>query len=961
MTFYDLNVNMRKIFSFKGISRGGDDLLSTGGECLDVVNMRMKDGVLVPVPRPAEVACLDGNYSNIYWHEAASHYICVTDDNDMSVHVYDGDWNAVKGDDGSQRLFKELAGVTAVEFQGFVACCIARTGIFYLLFNDGAYKWLGEGPQMPSLAFTAQSKLQRMITPEKFYTSSAELFGSVWRYNSKGYFDECIATLAKEGYYIDRALFRFALRLFDGSYISVSPVLYISDEERINNVARDADNLRSDAYTAETPTTFDVRVLGFKPEFSFRNVSLDGWENIVMGIDLFTTGSIMGKKSVEVEGMFADGDVGARVYKRYETYRNKELDELCNDILSAGHFYRIAEYDLKGNLIEKLDDVSAASLALQPSLEESGASLKSVSAGCSYMFNNRLHIASLKEWFCKGYPSFFLNCAYGTKEVMECMYARTEIRTSKGTSSVVRRYENVPLVCNDGIYELPPMLSYPDSRAFRMTLFAYVDTELFSKTFELVPHRNLDIALYLNKWHLGLRVSVRASLSNGVTLEDMSDKDVAGMFSCAEGVHTVVYSAAENSWMYNGTAFPTEEYSHLRLVGGAGSLADGDSITFTLTACSDQESYSEIRNIPIDNSWTLLGGAVDETDVEPYEERKNVLKVSPVGNLFSFPAECTYTPSQGEIVALASNTVALSQGEFGRHPLCLFCSDGIWAMSVDASGELAYVASYPLSREVCVNPESVCPVDSGVVFVSKQGVMLASGGKMLSLSESMDGELSTFSSVSSDSVIRKLASMMQMPDALDAHSFRDFILTSRFAYQPSHDEIIAANRRYSFCYVYSMRSRVWSRVMSRVDGFLQRYSSLNAFENRDGVVSVKEFGSCCSGENSVMLLTRPQLWGTKLPKRIVQLMLHACAKPCREKTQWMPVLACYMFGSNDGVHFRLLAGRESESEVQDLKFPYFPTQAYKYYMFAVCGEMSAGSMLTAVELDVQEAWGNRFR
>ena len=54
---------MRKIISFKGIARGGDNMTSPEGECLDIINMRMKDGVLVPVPRPETVATLEHPYS----------------------------------------------------------------------------------------------------------------------------------------------------------------------------------------------------------------------------------------------------------------------------------------------------------------------------------------------------------------------------------------------------------------------------------------------------------------------------------------------------------------------------------------------------------------------------------------------------------------------------------------------------------------------------------------------------------------------------------------------------------------------------------------------------------------------------------------------------------------------------------------------------------------------------------
>ena len=950
---------MRKIFSFKGISWNGDDMLSSEGECLDVVNMRMKDGAFVPLPEPGNVAVLDKRYSRIFWHEMASCYICVTDDADATLHVYDKEWKAMRGKDGGLMLFDALRGVSNVEFQGFIVCCIADKGVFYLLFNDGVYKWLGERPPMPSLEITARSALQRIITTEKYHTLPSGDIESSWQYNSKGYFDECIAVQNKNGCFIDRALFRFALRLYDGSYTCLSPVLYVSDEGCINAVARDSRNLHSEANTDESLSTYDVSVLGFKPEFRFSGIDLEGWESIVMGIDLFTTGSIMGKHVAEKNATFRGS--GSLEYKRFEVYKNKTLTELWNDIFSASHFYKIAEYDIHGNLLEKVDDVSAVNLALQHSLAAENSSLNTFSAGCSCMFNGRLHVGSLREWFFNGYPSFFLNSAYGEKSMMESMYVETKIRGNGGTSRVVKRYDNVPLAFNYGFFELPPMLSYPDSRAFEMTVYLYVDTELFCRTFELVPHRNLNLALYINKWYLGLEVKSKASLSNGVRLADMADKDVVGMFSFVEGEHTVVFDKSGDRWRYNGMDFPPERYSSVRMVSNVGALADGDSITFTLTRCADEDSYGEICNIIVDDSWTLLGGGVDENCINPYEDRKNVLKVSAPGNPFLFPAECTYSPSQGEVVAIASNTVALSQGQFGQHPLYLFCSDGIWAMTVDTSGSMAYLSSFPLSREACVNSNAVCGVDNGVVFVSERGAVLATGGKMVHVSNCMENFPPVLHTLYSGGPVLKIASMMRMPEVMNVHGFHDFLSGACTAYLPEYAEVMFANGRYGCCYIYSIKDGCWSRMLINVKGFIRSYSFLELFAGDETSTRIFRIANGNSGGNTVMLLTRPLLWGTKLPKRILQLMLHAYARPCAGKSMRVPSLACYMLGSNDGVHFKILAGRECEEEVKDLKFPYFPTQAYKYYIFAVCGELSAGSMVTALELEVQPAWGNRMR
>ena len=55
-------------------------MLAGEGECIEAVNMRVKDGTMVPVPVPTEEALLKVDYSRIFWHELASCFLCVTDE-----------------------------------------------------------------------------------------------------------------------------------------------------------------------------------------------------------------------------------------------------------------------------------------------------------------------------------------------------------------------------------------------------------------------------------------------------------------------------------------------------------------------------------------------------------------------------------------------------------------------------------------------------------------------------------------------------------------------------------------------------------------------------------------------------------------------------------------------------------------------------------------------------------------
>lgn len=950
---------MHKVFSFKGIVKNTDNMLANEGECLEIINMRLKDGSLVPVGRPAEIARLDYAYSRIYRHNVSGCYLCLTDEESPHLHIYDGEWALQKDSDGNV-LFPSLCGVRGVEFLGYIVCCMTDCGIFYMLYNDGHYIWLGEKPPMPSLDISISSKLSHTVTENEYYTSGNEGIESTWYYNAKGFFDEAISAHNRNGYYIDRALFKFALRLYDGSYISISPAMYVSDDNEVNGIRRDGGNLKYEASGSSMPSKYAVMVLGFKPKFVFTDINLDNWKNIVVGIDLFTTGSIMGKK-VESVRRGASSVGGDREVAEYDVYMEKSLEELSGDILSAAHYYRIAEYDIDGRLVDSLDNVSQLNLVLQPSLVNDECRYASLAPSCTYVFNNRLHIAALKSWFMKGYDPLFLKNASAAKAVVETIVIRTRIKTIQGISEVVREYRNVELPYGSGGYELSPLLSYPDARAFEMCITLYDGSKYVSRTFALTPHRYLDQAQYLHYDILGFSVSYKAELSNGNTVAPLRDADVVGMFSSVAGKHEVVYSKSRRTWLHEGTPFPTGEYASLRLVRSTGDLEDGDRIIFTLTAVADAESSADVCNIPVNAAWSNVDGGADTAELNPYELRENVLKVSAVENPFVFPAKCTYTPTQGRIMALASNTVELSQGQFGQHPLLVFCSDGIWAMSVDTSGSVAYLASHPLSHEICVNADSVSVVNDGVVFVGRQGVMLISGGSLKNLSTCMNGGNETVDEVLENSTVRNVISMMDLPAGAASVDFMEYVASATFAFHNSHNELVISNRQYPFSYRFSLFSGTWSTIDVSANGFVNSLSSFAFFCNKDGKCAVMESSNSYSGDNRVLLLTRPMLWGTKMPKRIMQLILHVYSRPVENSGYVLPSVACYMFGSNDGVHFRLLSGRECDKEVQDLRFPYFPTQSHKYYMFAVCGELSAQSRLTGIEMEVEAAWNNRLR
>lgn len=936
---------MQKSFSFKGINHSADTVLAQDGECLDVINMRMSNGSLLPMPQPRMLNLLNTSFSACFWHTLAECYVAITADDEKSTIFYDKNFERISTD-------VIVNNVQSVEFIGNVACCLTSNGIHYLLFENGGYRALGERPEIPDCSITLTSRVESVVTEYTYYSSVTDkTLEASWKYNEKGYIEECISALNKAGFYVDRALFRVALRLYDGSYVNVSNIMYASDEVENNDTGRDGRNMVSETVDSNNPTKYRVSVRGFKPKFTFDTSALDAWRSIVVGIDVFSTASITGKRS----------EIAGRTQK-FEMYTEKSLDALWEDVASASLFYKVAEFDIDGKLIFRLEDVSSASLALQQGLETEvvPSSLSSYGVKSSIVYNSRLHIAAIKEYFFKGHNVEAYLPVNVERNKADAMLVQIRLRTTQGDFVAERHYDNPPL-CHDGYnYVLPAMLTYPDARACEIGIYIKKGQTVYGKVLPLTAHRYLNVAYYLHKWYSPYSVTVTAVFSNGGSpAASISAVDALRVFD-EVGTYEIVYSASKNSWMYRNAAFPPSEFSSMKIFAIHRGAADGDKLIFTIKRGGVTDfSFQDINNIVVDGTWTVM----DELPVSascPYEERANVMKVSMVDNPFVFPAKCTYTPSQNDIVGLSSNTVALSQGQFGQFPLYIFCTDAIWAMSVDSTGSLAYMNCNLVSRDVCINKNSICGIGGGVVFAGKQGMMLIAGNSVKKFSGAIDGNALAPVSVPGD-MLAKISSLVGLNFNKANDDFQNFISKAYVAYLPSHNEVLISNQSRPYSFVYSFASGVWSRYYTKFHNEIKGTTTPHFIAQMSGGTGFFTIPDEMSGDNRVLLVTRPLIWGTKLPKRIMQLMLHACAEHPWLPTTGMPLLACYMLASNDGVHFKLIAGCEKNRSVQDVLFPYFPTQSYKYYIFALVGDMGEGSVITAVEVDVNVPWRNRLR
>ncbi len=206
------------------------------------------------------------------------------------------------------------------------------------------------------------------------------------------------------------------------------------------------------------------------------------------------------------------------------------------------------------------------------------------------------------------------------------------------------------------------------------------------------------------------------------------------------------------------------------------------------------------------------------------DDLNNKLLISETDVPYSFPLEQRYT-FQSKVVGVAIASTALSQGQFGQYPLYVFTEDGIWAMETAADG--SFVSQKPLSREVCVNPNSITSIDNAVIFVTDKAVMLIQGSEVVNISAYMNGK-HYVPNDSVRSIIAKQDGFGIYDSAIsDETPFMAFMKKASIAYDYVGQRLICFAPEETFQYIYKIDTQTWHKTMFNEISLLD--SPLNSY------------------------------------------------------------------------------------------------------------------------------------
>lgn len=348
---------------------------------------------------------------------------------------------------------------------------------------------------------------------------------------------------------------------------------------------------------------------------------------------------------------------------------------------------------------------------------------------------------------------------------------------------------------------------------------------------------------------------------------------------------------------------------------------------------------------PISNNGqvgsTAIPAKIEFAKQKPYNEADyNKIYVSEINNPFLFPVNSRVTLPVGQIIAVSSNTKAISSGQFGQFPLYAFTDDGIWALEVSSDGK--YLARQPVSREVAINA-NILQMDNYIAFISKRGLNILSGSSTECISEIVREMNNRSSKVSITSFIQGVEAE-DLQQVYNTSPIEEYMKDCDLAYEyiNGNGRIYMINNKFNYCYVFDILSKSWSKVQGNYRNSISNYPD-SYVQSTNGAVfnlaSLREFTDTLK----VFFMSRP----------IRQEQALFTLRQLAHNGLFSSLATC-IYGSRDGVNYIPVSSGTNRL----LRIGGSP---YRYYKISIIGDLNSHEVISSIEIMLETRFTNRLR
>ena len=773
-----------KRIQLRGISRSPSDRMTDDGGIAESLNLYLDNTENAPVVMPKDVTTDLGLPSEHVWEKVYLHktltsenYIVLTQANDSTERMMLAIWK----DNQYAPLIFLNEGENAGEITSLGNTLVVSTSsrMLYFLYSKDNYEFIGDAIPKLSLSFVNYSNNRGYTGTEAPFLAADYTVDDgnpiVWgkeEYNyelqddfSLGVLQEIynlykglIGKNLRLGYINGPILLRYAIRLYDGTYLDASsPILLGGAYDTRGKLYKDPlyitykrEAIDSDG--RQSTYNFSIRLRDSFRIGVYKNVvnpdKLAKWKDIIDSVDVYVSPLVdlypNGNTRAKQEDIEDASGTGYNKRLHLDPMISLDEEQIEQQIVSAAPFYKIKSYNINDFIKDNGEmDVLREDLTGENLWTESNI-LKDSDIGSTFLaehlttFNNSIIASGSKIILPSGLHCLNGQHAYNSDEI--AYYAFRYHISSPTSGDLVVYSEN---------YQNPsisPIINPSKGSYLKQSGQVLTRVQSECDSFALVTFPD-----------------------SRCTSVDIFKYTSAMQF---EGMHTLA--------MKPHPFVPNCSYAWIGL---------GQSLS-SLDYVNENQEITDVPENLVDMS-------------------ANKLMVSEVNNPFVFPLSRMHSfQSRIEKTAIATN--ALSQGQFGQFPLYIFTEDGIWVMETGADG--SFTTSKPLSREVCVNPGSITPIDNSVVFVTEKGLMMLQGSTIVNLSPYMNGRHYTIEETAK-TIISAQYGFSQYIDVLsDNTPFMAFMKKASIAYDYAGQRLICIAIDEKYQYVYKLDTQTWHKL-----------------------------------------------------------------------------------------------------------------------------------------------------
>ncbi len=474
------------------------------GECVTIVNARPKNGAWRPVAPRKVVATLGDTYDIIFVHRGSGYENWIgtkgkaiyTNVKTTAVHL------ATVGEN-----------VNSVQQVGNTLCFVTANGVYYALFMNGAYKYLGQIPELPDVKFTISQTFEGKKTYVAEYGSPPLRLAE----DMVGQMKDLTIGLAKKiveenkDKFHDAFFIRWAFRIYDGSVIKHSaPILILMMDRYTEAGLAYLPDGTGNNYGDASEVMLKFFTLSAIYDFS----QLENWGDIIKSVDFFITPPVGLASPENVKNYFWRRGSGDNVYNIYypnfrgaEDHQKTAYEKVLNNYLFY-HYYSETKFNGQKTVTFPNADTTIGNqwenIVFQEPMPVDTLSNHRHGALKATTYNNRIRLAGMRTVFYRGHPAKNFNPDH-TMNGYESPYPQA----SKSVILVVHlsTSEGIKYVKSEshvGSCYLRPFISYPDPRAFKIEVITVNPGNpnhpyTHVHTIPLSPHKHLNIAYYLNE------------------------------------------------------------------------------------------------------------------------------------------------------------------------------------------------------------------------------------------------------------------------------------------------------------------------------------------------------------------------------------------------------------------------------------------------------------------------------